>query len=342
MSRFFLLWLSIVASCSLAGCGADADAGAAAVTPSATIQQVTPARGTLDDTVVAYGQGVAGSDGVRALSLPVDATLTATDVVAGQAVRAGQRLAAFALSKPAAAARVAARSGTVLAREQRERVARLRDDHLATNEQLAQADKALRDAEAILAAQDTADDTLRAPADGIVLGIQAQRGATIAAGTPVMTFADGGKVGFVGGIEPGDMSRVHAGDIVSLHSLSGGAPQAGQVTAVAAVVNPVSRLVDVTAASPLPLLQGASYRADIVVGKLEGWRLPTDAIVGDEGARAAWQVVGGKAHRVAVRVIAQHGDEALVEGAIDASLPLVTVGAAQLEEGVQVRPAVSK
>jgi hypothetical protein len=230
----------------------------------------------------------------------------------------------------------------VLAREQRERVARLRDDHLATNEQVAQADKVLHDAEAVFAAQDTADDALRAPADGIVLGIPAQRGATIAAGTPVMTFADGGKVGFVGGIEPDDMSRVHAGDIVSLHSLSGGAPQAGQVTAVAAAVNPVSRLVDVTAAAPLALLQGATYRADIVVGKLEGWRIPTDAIVGDDGARAAWQVVGGKAHRVAVRVIAQHGDEALVEGAIDASLPLVTVAAAQLEEGVQVRPAVSK
>lgn len=342
MSRLFVVVASAVAACSLAGCGADADAGGAAVTPSATIQQATPARGVFDDIVVAYGQGLAGSDGTRALSLPVDVTLTGMSVAAGQHVRAGQPLATFALSRPATAARVAARSGMVLAREQRERVARLREDHLASNEQMAQADKVLHDAEAVFAAQDTADDALRAPADGIVLGIQSQRGATIAAGTPVMTFADDGKVGFVGGIEPGDMSRVHAGDIVTLHSLSGGDSQAARVTAVAAAIDPVSRLIDVTAASPSPLVQGAAYRADIVVGKLEGWRLPTDAIVGDDGARAAWQVVGGKAHRVAVRVIAQHGDEALVEGMIDPSLPMVTLGTAQLQEGVQVRPAVSK
>jgi hypothetical protein len=112
------------------------------------------------------------------------------------------------------------------------------------------------------------------------------------------------------------------------------------VAAVAAAVDPVSRLVDVRVSPLSPLVQGAAYRADIVVGRLDGWKIPTDAIVGDDGAHAVWQVVQGKAHRVAVRVVAQHGDESLVEGGIDAGLPLATVGSAQLEEGVQVRPDV--
>lgn len=342
MSRLLLPIVLAVVLGSLSGCGADADAGAATVTPSATIRQATPARGTFDDLVVAYGQGTAASGGTRVLALPLDVTLTGIDVVAGQRVRAGQPLAVFAPSHAAAAARIAARSAVNVARAQRDRIARLLGDRLATNDQNDQAEKTLRDAEATLAAQDTVGAVLRAPADGTVLGIETQRGALVAAGAPLMTFVDSDRVGVVAGIEPVDMARVHPGDPVTLHSLAGDTTLPARVTAVAGVVDPVSRLVDVAISAMSPLVQGATYRADIVVGKLDGWRVPADAVVGDDGERAVWQVVQGKAHRVAVTLLAQRGDDALVAGAIDASLPLVTLGVTQLDEGVQVRPVASK
>lgn len=335
--------VTAVAIClALGGCDAGADAGAAGTTSSAVIREQMPIRGTFDDLVVAYGQGAVGRGGLRVLALPLDVTLTAVDVVAGQHVQRGQRLALFVPSKAAAAARIAAHSGATLARDQRDRVARLIGDHLATNDQLAQAEKALRDAEATLAAQATPGDVLRAPADGTVLGVEAQRDALVANGATLMTFVEGDRMGFAGGIEPADMSRVHPGDVVALRSLSGGGALAGRVSAVAGGVDPVSRLVDVKVATAAPAIQGAAYRAEIVVGTLTGWRIPVDAVIGDDGARAVWQVAQGKAHRVAVTVVAQRGDQALVDGAIDASQPLATLGAAQLDEGMQVRPMNSK
>jgi RND family efflux transporter MFP subunit len=342
MSRFIFSTIAATICIGLTACGAESGADDAGLTPSAVIRQVMPLRGRFDDVVVTYGQGAAGSGGSRVLTLPLDVTLTGVDVVAGQHVHVGQRLATFAPSKAAAAMRIAARSSVIVAREQRDRIARLLGDHLATNDQMAQADKALHDAEATFAAQDTPDDVLRAPADGTVIGIETQRGALVTAGAPLMTFADGDRIGFAGGIEPVDMPRVHPGDTVALRSLSGGVALTGRVTAVAGAVDPVSRLVDVRVSAASPLVQGAAYRAEIAVGKLEGWRVPADAVVGDDGARAVWQVVQGKAHRVAVTVVAQRGAEALVEGPIDSSRPLATVGAAQLDEGLQVRPAGSK
>ncbi|HVI53783.1 MAG TPA: efflux RND transporter periplasmic adaptor subunit [Luteibacter sp.] len=342
MNRLLLSLVVATICAGLAACGGRADADGAGLTPSAVIRQIMPARGSVDDVIVSYGQGAAGRGGSRVLTLPLDVTLTGVDVVVGQHVRAGQRLAVFAPSKAAVAARVAARSSVTVAQEQRDRVARLLGDRLATNDQLAQADKALHDAEAALAAQDTPDNVLRAPEDGTVLGIEAQRGALVTAGAALMAFAEDARIGFAGGIEPADMLKVHAGDAVALHALSGGVALGGRVTAVAGVVDPVSRLVEVRVAASSPLVQGAAYRAEIVVGVREGWRTPADAVVGDDDARAVWQIVQGKAHRVVVTVVAQRGDEALVEGPIDASHALVTVGAAQLDEGMQVRPAGSR
>jgi len=342
MNRTFLPGAIATIGVLLAGCDAGADAGGAGETPSAVIHQVMPTRGSFDDLVVAYGQGAPGTGGSRALALPLDVTLTEVDAVAGQRVHRGQRLAVFAPSKAAFAARVAARSSVTVAREQRDRVGRLLADHLATNDQLAQAEKALRDAEAAFAAQETPDDVLRAPADGTVLGIEAQRGALVGAGATLMTFVEDDRVGFAGGIEPADMPRVHPGDAVALRPLSGGGALVGRISVVAGSIDPVSRLVDVKVAAASPLIQGASYRADIVVGTLKGWRVPIDAVIGDDGARAVWQVVRGKAHRVPVKVIVQRGDEALVDGAIEISQPLATIGATQLDEGMQVRPVDSK
>lgn len=325
----------------LAGCGSGTDTGTA-ITASAVIRQVTPTRARFDDVVAAYGQGAMGSDGTRVLTLPLDATLTGVDVVVGERVHAGQRLARFAPSKAASAARVAARSAVDVALEQRDRIARLLADHLATNEQLAQAVKALHDGEAALAAQSTPDDILRAPVDGTVVSVDAQRGALMAAGSPLLTLADSADLDFLGGIEPADAARVHVDDPVTLTPLGGGQTVHARVTAVAGAVNPSSRLVNVRAKTASPLILGAGYRADIVVGSIEGWRVSADAVVGDDDRRLVWQVINGKAHGVEVTLVAQRHDEALIEGNIDPSKPLVTAGAPQLDEGMQVRPVAWK
>lgn len=342
MNRHVLCGALAVVTFALNACSAGADTAGDGVTPSAVIRQIMPARGRFDDRVVAYGQGAAGVGGSRVLALPLDATLTRVDVVAGQHVRRGQRLAVFSPSPAAAAARVAARSNVAVAREQRDRMTRLLADHLATNDQMSQAEKALHDAEAAYAAQATPDDTLSAPADGIVLTVDAARGALVTAGATLMTFAEGQHIGFAGGIEPRDMARVHVGDAVTLRSLSDHVPVTARISAVAEAVDPATRLVTVRALASTPLIQSEAYRADIVVGSLEGWRVPADAVVGDDGARAIWQVVQGKAHRVPVTIVAGQGDDVLVDGAIDVSRAIATVGAPQLEEGTQVRPAGSK
>jgi RND family efflux transporter MFP subunit len=333
-----MMRLSTTAFCLLvAGCNAGASAVDDGTSGSVLIHQIQPVRGRLDDIVTAFGQATAGPGGARALTLPVDALLVSIDVVPGQRVRAGQRLAQVEPGPAARNSATQARTSLTLAIDQRDRTARLLVSHLASNEQMAQAEKTLSDARAAVNAQ-TMPSRIDAPAIGTVTTIDATRGRLVAAGSPVISFSESTQVAFVGGIEPADMQRVGAGNTATLVPIDGGKAIAARVNAVAGEVNPVTRLVDVTLQPSTILVAGMAYRATIVVGTHDGWLVPADAIVGNDGARMVWQVNLGKAHAVPVTVIGERGAQALVEGAIDPDRPLVTMGAPQLGEGMQVRP----
>ena len=89
------------------------------------------------------------------------------------------------------------------------------------------------------------------------------------------------------------------------------------------------------------LLPGLRMRGDIQFGKVEGWLIPRSALVKSGDGFGAFQVAGGKAARVAVQVLTEQGEQAVVKAAFDSERRLVTVGAYQLSDGMAVREAKS-
>lgn len=316
---------------------------AAAPEPSVRVSLAAARRGTAPVVASAYGQAGPATIAARVLSLPQPGEVLAVRVTPGQAVRAGAPLLIFAAAPSALAAYRQAQAALTLAVAQRLHARQLLAQQLATRDQVAAAEKATADAQAQLTAlaregAGRPTTTLAAPFDAVVTTTPVAAGDRPAAGAPLVTLARLSGVQVRVGVEPGWRGRVHPGQAVELRPVGGGPSVAGRVIRVDAALNPRSRLVDVDiAAAEGAVLSGQAFTASIRVGEVAGWLAPHAAVVVQDGRAFVFQVAGGKAHRIAVTV-AQPGREVdVVEGPLDAALPLVVDGAYQIEDGAAVR-----
>ena len=114
------------------------------------VQTVAPRAGVVPDLVTAYGSAAPALDGGMTLSLQQDGRVLAIAVTPGETVHAGERLLDFGASAAAVATYQQAVSALTAARQQRAHTAQLLGQQLATRDQLAQADKAVADAQSTL------------------------------------------------------------------------------------------------------------------------------------------------------------------------------------------------
>lgn len=313
---------------------------------SVLVQTQTPQRGSLPDTIAAYGSAAPAIYGGMTLSVQAEGRVSRIIATPGEAVHAGQPLLEFHLSAAASSTYQQARTALQLARQEQERSARLLAQQLATRDQLAQADKAVSDAQAALSAleQETGgkpQQLITAPFEGVVGAIPVAQGERVQPGAPLVTLTRSGGVVITVGVEPAQRDRLKPGQAVRLLPLAEGeAALDGSVSRIDRVLNPRTRLIDVDivprGAEPL---QGQAYRALITVGTLQGWLVPRDAVLADDDGEALYQVAGGKARRIAVKRLGGDDSTSVVEGRIDPSQPLVVVGNYQLGDGAAVRTA---
>ena len=119
--------------------------------PSVLVQTQTPRQGSLPRELMAYGTVQASPDGgSEALSFMRAGQVVRVSAVVGQQVRRGQPLITFTADPAAVAAYRQATAAMTLAKGARDRTAQMLTQHLATRDQLAQADKAVADAQATL------------------------------------------------------------------------------------------------------------------------------------------------------------------------------------------------
>ena len=331
------------------GRAAEDDAAAGGRPDPSVLVHTVPARtGSLAELTDAYGSTAYGVDSVMTLSLQQDGRVIRIAVTPGEVVPAGKMLIEFGGSAQAASSYRQAQTSLALAQAQRAHARQLLAQHLATRDQLAQADKAVTDAQSALQAlqregSDRPQQALRAPFDGVVQTIPVMRGQRVQPATPLVTIAQRDGMMVTVGVEPGQLARVHPGQEVSLQRLLGGAAVAGRVLRLDGQLNARTRLVDVDialapgVAASAGLLAGEAMRAEIVVGRPHGWLLPRAAIIMHGAGLALYQVAGSRAVRVPVLLEAERGDQDLVRGALDASRPVVTDGAYQLTDGAAVR-----
>jgi RND family efflux transporter MFP subunit len=234
-------------------------------------------------------------------------------------------------------------SGLAVAKTQRAHVAQLLAQQLATRDQLAQADKAVSDAQAALDAlqregADQPTQTLTAPFDGIVTTIPVAQGDRVQPGATLLTLTRLDGLVVTVGLEPGDRDRVRAGQTVHLTPIGAGPRLDGQILRVDGVLNPKTRLVDAdVSVPPGAVMSGTAYRADITVGQLLGWIVPHDAVLTDDKGAYVFQVAGNTASRVDVSVAGSVGSDDVIDGKLDPARSLVVQGNYQLSDHATVR-----
>ncbi|QWT21067.1 efflux RND transporter periplasmic adaptor subunit [Bacillus sp. NP157] len=331
-----------MAACLLLGaCRDDSTDEVAHEVASAAVRLDTVRQGSLPRTVLAWGDAGTGATLQHAVALGVDGAFVSFAVSPGDAVHRQQLLGTFQLTANALAALRQARSALDAAVQSRDRLLRLRQDNLATDEQVAQAGKGVDDARATLATFPAGMGkdgrlALRAPEDGTVASIAVATGQSVPANAPLLMISPSQGVEVVGSIEPASAGLAAPGMPARLTPVAGGEVTEGRVTHVGRAIDPSTRGVPVQVQPAQPVMPGSTWRIEIVVGHADGWLVPADALVDEGAGRALFQVRRGKAHRVPVHVVFEEAGQAIVSGDVDPSEALVTVGAPQLAEGMTV------
>nr|WP_242181850.1 efflux RND transporter periplasmic adaptor subunit [Sphingomonas sp. CARO-RG-8B-R24-01] len=328
---------------ALSACGTDASDEARGPARSVLVDTVRPQRGALPAIVTAYGSVAPSVGGTQTLSEAQPGQVTRLLVAVGSVVRAGQPLATFVTAPAARSAYDQAVSALAAARKQRATTAQLLAAQLATQDQQVQADKAVSDAQTALAAllADGAGAPVRtvvAPFAGVVTAAPVAQGDRIQAGAALLTIARSGGIVVSAGVDPAQRAALAVGQAATVTRLSGGPTLAGRVIRVDGALNPQTRLVDVDVQFPGgSLLPGESMQVGIATATVGGWVVPHAAVVATGGPTRVFQILGGKAHAVPVRILLSSDRGDVVDGSLAPDRPLIVAGAYQVQDGDAVR-----
>ena len=319
--------------------------------PMARVETVPARQGNMPEIVTAYGSAIPALEGGNAISLQQDGRVAQILVTPGDLVHAGQRLMVFDLAASGVSTYQQAVSAYTLAQSERSHTTQLFAQKLATRDQVAQANKAVSDAQTALDAlrrqgADRPRTDVTAPYDGVVNTIPVAQGDHVTAGAALLTLTRLGGSGVDGlvvtvGVEPSMHARVQPGQSVVLHRLgTNGQDLTGHVLRIDGVLNAKTRLVDVDIGVDRgSLLSGEVFEADIAIGTLQGWLVPHGSVLQGDDGDTLFQVKAGKAVRVGVQDLGSRGDTDVVSGKLEPSLPVVTDGATQVSDGDPVQAA---
>jgi len=307
------------------------------------VQQIALRKGTLPQTTSAYGTVQADTSARSTLMAPLAARVGAVYVHLGQEVASGAPLLQLVPTPPTATTYAQAVSALKVASDALNRTQQLLDEHLATRQQLADAQKAESDARAALAALKTqgasGPTALHAPFHAIVTALSVSTNAIVTEGAALLELAPPRNLVLQAGVPPALASSIRAGNAAQVTPVGGTQSYAGRVTLRGAIVDPTSGLVPVQISLPPGVFfPGQTVEAAITTGAVEGYVVPHSAIlVDDNGDPYVVQTQKMVAKSVHVQVLGGHDDQNVIQGPLDASAPVVVEGNHQLQDGMKVR-----
>lgn len=344
--------LCVVLLCGLLfGCGKSAPDDDEAATPAGEVAVTTaaPIQRTFHDSIEAWGSAAGDPQHARSISLAHGGQVTALQVTAGQSVKRGQPLLTIAPDPAARSAYQQAQTASSLAAGELKRTEQLASQRLATQSQLATARKALADAQSALAAQRAlgggATETIDAPADGVITGLQVELGERVAANAPLLSFTPTHALLAVLGVQPEDGARLRPGMPVQLQPVYGARQTfAGTLRMVGQSIDPQTHLLDAQVELPVTasasLVAGAPLDAQIRTADFTAWSVPRAAVLHDEHGDYLFQLEQGHAKRVDVKLRSAQGDPVGVDGPLDAKAKVIVLGVYELNDGDAVRESV--
>ncbi|BBP05988.1 hemolysin D [Sulfuriferula plumbiphila] len=316
----------------------------AADAASVAVQTVALKQQMMTETISGYGVVSPDTRSLQNINLPRAGQVVSLLVNAGQVVKKGTPLLEFGTGPDAALSYRQASVAVRFAASEVTRIEQLVGQQLATQSQLAAAQKTWANAQAALQAQQKmgngrSQERVAAPFDGVVVSISAAQGDRLAAGAPVLQLARAGGQRVVLGVEPEDVMRVRPGMAVSVASVFNEARRVmGRVAQVFGMINPQTQFVDVLVEVPNGgLIAGTRVRAKIQLGQQPAWVVPRSAVLRDAQGAYLFQVQAGKAHRVKVHTGLEQGGMVAVSGAFNPGQPVVSLGNYELQDGMAVR-----
>ncbi|MHB1542036.1 MAG: efflux RND transporter periplasmic adaptor subunit [Steroidobacteraceae bacterium] len=320
-------------------------ADGAPVRPSVLVTLAQLKEGALPHQVIAYGTVGPSSASRKTIMAPVSAVVDTVYVRLGEAVSRGAPLVRLAPSPQTAAAYAQARSAMIVARHLLASTRKLVAEHLATAQQLADAEKSLADARSQLRAFQSlgasGSNVVRAPFAAIVTLLAASPGAIVTQGSPLLDLAALRGLVLTVGVVPVQAGEINAGDTARVTLIGAGRSVVGRVVLRGDMAVSGSGLVPVEIALPPgTFMPGEMGEAAITTREVRGYVVPHAAIlVNSSGATYVVQAVGQVAHEVRVRILDSQGDRNVITGPLIARAPLVLTGNHQLSNGMRIRLA---
>lgn len=336
-----------VGTLACGGAALAAPAAAAADTPSVLVKLTPLKQGSLPQELTVYGSVGSITSARRTIMAPLSAAVTNIYVQRGQLVAKGAPLVKLEPSPGSASAYIQAKSALQVATELVQRSRSLVKNHLATQDQLIQAEKTQADAKASLAALQAqgagGSGVLKAPVAGLVTTISTTPGAIVTEGSGLVELAQPSGLVLQAGAIPGEANKIKKGDAAKLTPIGGGGSLSGKVLFRGSLVETANGLVPVNISLPPNMgLLGEMFRADITIGEIKGYVVPHEAIlVNETGAPYIVQAQNMAAKKVPVQILGTDGNKDVISGDLNANAPVVLAGNYQLDDGTKIRLADS-
>jgi RND family efflux transporter MFP subunit len=319
--------------------------------PSVLIETTAPREQILKHTVRGYGAVATSEDAVIGVSFLHPGQISRLRVRPGEVVKAGAVLLELSTDPSATLSFQMAVAALDFAKRDLARTKTLFAQHLATNAQLAAAQKAVEDAMVAIETQrklgnDQKTEVITAPFNGYVTALTVALGDRVQPNITVLKLAPTDRVQVTVGLQPEDAARVQTGmaaEVVPVFTPD--SRLSGVVQGATGTINPATKRLDVwveIVAAEQELVPGTAVSVEIVLEQHTGWVVPRDAVLRDAKGDYIFQVTGSKAERVAVKTGIETDKYTEIIGSIDTKRRIVTVGNYELQDGMAVREGAPK
>ncbi len=312
----------------------------------ASVRTAPITRGTIHQTLTAYGTVIAQPGAVRVISVPFECRVAHVLAASGQPVSAGTALVEVEASPDTQLQWEEAGNAVDAAVKQLQQARQRFDQHLATNQELLQAQQEAASAQLKLKSLTKrgigSPRRLSAESAGIISKMDVQEGQIVPAGGALVELAADKQIEVKLGIEPEEAGRLKMGQPVSLFVAEKGssAPITGKLRMVTQRVNAETRLVDAFVSLPAHtgLLLDQYVRGQLIIAAQEALIVPRQAVLpNDDGGYTLFTVDQDHALKHAVTLGLQNDKAVAVSGEhVKENQRAVIAGNYELENGMAV------
>ena len=313
------------------------------------IQVATVVQRDMDQSVHVYGQVSFDEAWVQQINLAYRGQIVALPVVAGERVKKGQVVAEISVDPVAASGYQQAITAVRFAKSDVMRVRQLLTNQLATQSQLAVAEKILADSQVQLRELRSRSlgqslHAIRAPFEAIVSNVMVQDKQRVLKGATLMQLSHPQHLKVLLGVDSANIRHVQSGNTVTLYDALYARNKVHTVVdQVLHTFNPQTRLVDVlvrlTGQTADSFLVGMPIAADITIKRFEkAMVLPRQAVMlGDQGAMYVMKIVRDHVVKTPVDMVLEQSGLVVIQGHLQVGDQVASIGVAELSDGDRIR-----